>query len=111
MSTHPEVSGFELAELGFSVEIVPTLADAVGLGVWISERGADVQAEILIGLLCETGPAPADVMLQARAVARELRNRRIDPAWITPALEHLLRALRANPEPATTEGASDAQPE
>lgn len=110
MTGHPEVSGFELNQLGLSIEVVPTLIDATGLGTWIAEQSADVHAEILIGLLVETEPAPADVMLHTVRIGRELRARRIDPAWITPALEHLLRALRGQTDP-TNEGDDDAQPD
>lgn len=96
---------FELEQLGIRVELVPTLVDPVGLGVWIFEQTAEVQALILTGWLVEPEPAPADVMLATRAIAQHLRTQRIDPAWITPALEHLLTALR------TRKDTDDAQPE
>lgn len=84
---------FELEDLGLDVRIVPTLASPEGMGVWISEQPVETQARILIGWLVETEPAPADVMLTALRVGGHLRQT-VDPAWITPALEHLLRALR-----------------
>lgn len=96
---------FELEQLGIRVELVPTLVDPVGLGVWISEQTAEVQALILTGWLVEPEPAPADVMLATHAIAQHLRTQRIDPACVTPALEHLLTALR------TRKDTDDAQPE
>lgn len=95
---------FELEQLGLRVDLVPTLAEPEGLGVWISEQAPEVQAQILTGWLVEPEPAPADVILTARAIARHLHTQRIDPAWVTPALEHLLHALRTRKD-------HDAQPE
>ena len=95
---------FELEQLGIRVELVPTLTDPVGLGVWISEQTAEVQALILTGWLVEPEPAPADVMLTALRVGGYLRQT-VDPACVTPALEHLLTALR------TRKDTDDAQPE
>ena len=96
---------FELEQLGIRVEIVPTLADPEGLGVWISEQSPEVQARILTGWIVEPEPAPADVMLTTRVIAQHLRSARVDPAWVTPALEHLLTALR------TRKDTDDAKPE
>ncbi len=87
---------FELEQLGLEVRVVPTLREPQGLGVWISEQSAEIQGEIIIGWLVESEPAPADVMLWALRVGGYLRLH-ADPGWVTPALEHLLRALRATP--------------
>ncbi len=95
---------FELEQLGLRVHLVPTLTDPTGLGVWISEQPPDVQAAILTGWIVEPEPAPADLMLTVKRIAGHLLHT-TDPAQVTPALEHLLHALR------TRKGTDDAQPE
>lgn len=81
---------FELEDLGLDVR-TPRLPE--GMGVWISEQPVETQARILIGWLVEPETPPADQMLTAVRVGGYLRQT-VDPAWVTPALEHLLRALR-----------------
>lgn len=101
---------FELEQLGLDIRLVPTLPDPAALGVWISEQSAEVQGEIVRGWLVETEPAPADVMLMCLRVGGYLRQT-TDPGWVTPALEHLLRALRTTPTDTNQEEDPDAQPE
>jgi len=95
---------FEIEEAGFEIRIVPTLRDPQGLGVWISELAPELLAEVLIGLLVLSEPAPGDVMLAAVRIARHMRDQNIDPGWVTGPLEHLLHALRTP----TVEGDTDA---
>lgn len=101
---------FELEQLGLDIRVVPTLASPEGLGVWISEQDAEIQARILLGWLVEPETPPADQMLMALRVAGYIRQTSA-PEWVTPVLEHLLRALRTTPTDTTEEEDPDAHAE